>query len=121
MYLCAKESDTLMKAWHTREGVLLTGRAGEPVTDLMKDELMFAAGVAVEKKTVSQDLHPAPVRIPLAVASLLNAIRSRYPEARDRNQVTLAVEGKVIYEKLVSVMDMLRQENFKVSIARLRS
>ncbi len=53
--------------------------------------------------------------------SMLVQVRDRYPDAEDRNDLIIAAEDQMVYDKIVQLMDVGRTANLKnISIAKLR-
>jgi len=53
--------------------------------------------------------------------SYLVQIRERYQDVDDRNDLIIAAENQIIYDKIVQIMDMARSANLpNISIAKLR-
>ena len=54
--------------------------------------------------------------------SALVQIRDRYPDAEDRNDLIIAAENQIVYDKIIQIMDVGRSSNLSnISIAKLRS
>ncbi len=53
--------------------------------------------------------------------STLVRIRDRYPDAEDRNNLIIAAEDQIMYDKIIQLMDIGRSSNLpEISIAKLR-
>lgn len=53
--------------------------------------------------------------------SLLVQIRERYKDVEDRNDLIIAAENQIIYDKIIQIMDVARGSNLpNISIAKLR-
>ncbi len=53
--------------------------------------------------------------------SYLVQIRERYQDADDRDDLIIAAENQIIYDKIVQIMDVARSANLpNISIAKLR-
>jgi len=49
-------------------------------------------------------------------------VKERYREADDANDIIIAAENQVIYDKVVQIMDAARSADFpNISIAKLRA
>ena len=55
------------------------------------------------------------------IKSLLVQIRERYQDADDRNDLIIAAEDHIVYDKIIQIMDLARGANLSnISIAKLR-
>jgi biopolymer transport protein ExbD len=56
-----------------------------------------------------------------AIKSLLVQIRERYPDAEDRDDLIIAAENQIVYDKIIQIMDAARSANLpNISIAKFR-
>lgn len=108
---------------HTPYGEALTDRTGEYVEAALSGDTLFVNGDIERPFVVTGLQHPstAPLSAFDALSNLLLRIRTRYASAPDRNQVIIAAESAVLYDKLIGVMDAVRMARFEdISIGRLR-
>jgi biopolymer transport protein ExbD len=67
------------------------------------------------------DYEKRPVSAYDLLKSLLVQIRERFPDVEDRDDVIIAADDHIIYDKIIQVMDIARSANLvNISIARFR-
>ncbi|MCL2844203.1 MAG: hypothetical protein FWE23_01945 [Chitinivibrionia bacterium] len=67
------------------------------------------------------DFEKRPVSAYDLLKSLLVQIRERFPDVDDRDDVIIAADDHIIYDKIIQVMDVARSANLtNISIARFR-
>jgi len=67
------------------------------------------------------DFEQRPVSAYDLLKSLLVQIRERFPDVEDRDDVIIAADDHIIYDKIIQVMDVARSANLtNISIARFR-
>ena len=68
-----------------------------------------------------EDYEKRPVSAYHLLKSLLVQIRERFPDVDDRDDVIIAADDHIIYDKIIQVMDIARSANLtNISIARFR-
>ncbi len=146
IYLVAMEDDykKVKKGWYSKEfNELLTDEKGQPVKSIKPGDVVYAlitnmSPVTEEDATETEVteivtrrkikiVDPADYReLDLSaydlMKSMLVQVRDRYPDAEDRNDLIIAAENQIIYDKIIQIMDVARSSNLSnVSIAKLRS
>jgi biopolymer transport protein ExbD len=80
--------------------------------------------IVARRKIIIDDLAHFEIRDVSAydyLKSLLVQIRERYADADDRDDLIIAAENQIIYDKIVQIMDVARSANLpNISIAKLR-
>lgn len=95
------------------EGTESTEEDEEENTDIMTRRKVIGANPSEyeERQLSAYDL----------LKSTLVRIRERFPEAVDRNALTIAAENQIVYDKVIQIMDIGRSSNLaEISIAKLR-
>ncbi len=145
IYLFAMEDDykSVKKGYYSTEfSELITDEAGVPVKAIKPGDVVYGLTTAMSPVTEA-DANQAEdeevvtrrkitVQNPADFAqrdmsaydlmkSMLVQIRERYPDAEDRNDLIIAAENQMVYDKIVQLMDVARTGNLKnISIAKLR-
>ena len=127
----------------TRDGNdLIVMENGEPVTALAVGDMRYALStqfstfvlaireeddtteIAARRQIRIDDVSHFEMREVSAydyLKSLLVQIRERYQDVEDRNDLIIAAENQIIYDKIVQIMDVARSANLpNISIAKLR-
>jgi len=121
---------------------LIVMENGEPVTELKVGDMRYALStqfstfvlalrdeedtteVAARRQIRIEDTTHFEMREVSAydyLKSLLVQIRERYQDVEDRNDLIIAAENQIIYDKIVQIMDVARSANLpNISIAKLR-
>ena len=145
IYLFAMEDDfkAVKKGYYSLQySELLTDEAGVPVSAIKPGDVVYALttrmspvteaeGAEAEdeevvtrrKITVSStaDFEKRDLSAYDLLKSTLIQVRDRYPDAEDRNDLIIAAENQMVYDKIVQLMDVSRTANLKnISIAKLR-
>jgi len=123
---------------------LITRFEGDPVREMNVGDTLFALStqfstivlavreaevddtteIEARRQIVVDDLSNFEIRDVSAydyLKSLLVQIRERYQDVEDRNDLIIAAENQIIYDKIVQIMDVARSANLpNISIAKLR-
>jgi hypothetical protein len=137
----------VIKGWYSiKENDLITEEDGSPVKELKSGEKKYALltrfsssvlaereGSADEDDTTEidarvlkeigdvSDYELRDVSAYDLLKSLLVQIRERYKDVEDRNDLIIAAENQIIYDKIIQIMDVARGSNLpNISIAKLR-
>lgn len=146
IYLVAMEDDykKIKKGWYSKQfNELLIDDKGVPIKAIKPGDVVYALTTnmspvskedAEETDTTEyvtrrkvQVVDPADyVERDLSAYDLMKAmlvqVRERYPDAEDRNDLIIAAENQIIYDKIIQIMDAARKANLpNISIAKLRT
>jgi biopolymer transport protein ExbD len=118
------ENYTVINCLYSKEGFMLTDADGKPVTSVRPgDEVWLVTNP--RRQVVVQDpsiYKLAPLLAYDEMKNRLMKIKDRYREARDGEDIIIAAENQVAYDKIVQLMDVARSADFpNISIAKLRS
>jgi biopolymer transport protein ExbD len=114
----------VMKAMYTQKGDLVTSAEGFPKQSVSVGDTVY---------TVTNPRQVLVVKNPAEFASRnlsaydelknrLMKVKERYPDADDAEDIIVAAENEVIYDKIIQLMDVAREAGFpNISIAKLRS
>ncbi|MFP4163848.1 MAG: ExbD/TolR family protein [Chitinispirillaceae bacterium] len=117
------EDRNVMKAMYTKFDEMLTNTDGNPVKEVNVGDTVFAM-TNPRRQIIVED--PAEfVKKPLSaydeLRNRLLKVKERYEDAEDGEDVIIAAEDEVLYDKIVQIMDAARSAEFSnISIAKLR-
>ncbi len=151
IYLVAMSDESLSEpqmGWYSENGELITDVSGAPVDSMVEGEKYFALASrqsfaisdladkdSVEASELFEELATRRViesaeitaysQRPLSAYDLLKSnfvqVRERYADAEDRNDLIIAAENQIAYDKIIQLMDIGRSSNLSnISIAKLR-
>jgi len=135
-----------IRGWYSKKGNdLITEEDGSPVKELNVGDIKYAlltrfsssvlavresgededtTEIAARSLEKIEDLANYELRDVSAydyLKSLLVQIRERYKDVDDRNDLIIAAEDQIIYDKIIQIMDVARGANLpNISIAKLR-
>jgi biopolymer transport protein ExbD len=124
LYTIDGETRNMIKTLYTNLGEMLTNANSEPVQQANVGDTLYALSnprrVIVVKNPAEFELKPMSAYDELK--NRLMKVKERYRDAEDGNDVIIAAENQVIYDKIVQIMDKAREAEFpNISIAKLRS
>jgi biopolymer transport protein ExbD len=97
---------------------------GSPITSVKAGDTVFAL-TTPRMMIVVKDPNEFVLQPMSAYDELRNRlmkVKERYKEADDANDIIIAAENQVIYDKVVQIMDAARSADFpNISIAKLRA
>jgi biopolymer transport protein ExbD len=150
IFLIAYETDDKnqftkpLKGYYSKEfNELLTNKAGKALTDIKPGDVVYALTTRMSpvseedqeklknKEEVSarrivkvaslDDYELKDLSAYDAIKSLLVQIRERYQDAEDRDDLIIAAENQIVFDKIIQIMDAARSANLpNISIAKFR-
>ncbi len=152
IYLVAMEDDykKTKKGWYSvKYNELLTDATGKPLKEIKPGDVVWKLTTNMTPVTIDdvKDPKTGEVTEPEEIItrqkvkivdpadyvqrdlsaydlmkSMLVQVRDRYPDAEDRNDLIIAAENQIVYDKIIQIMDVARSSNLSnISIAKLRS
>lgn len=114
----------IMKCMYTKAGEMVTNKDGFPVDRANVGDTVYTLGNP-RKMEIVRSANQLDLRNLSAYDELKNRllkIRERFLEVEDPDDIIIAAENEVLYDKIVQIMDVSRESGFnKISIAKLRS
>jgi biopolymer transport protein ExbD len=108
---------------YSKEGYMLTDADGKPVASAKAGDVAWLV-TNPRRQIVVQDPALFTLSPLLAYDEMKNRlmkIKDRYRDARDGEDIIIAAENQVAYDKIVQLMDVARSADFpNISIAKLR-
>ena len=117
------DSRNIINCMYTKFGEMLTNLDGNPVEKLNPGDTVFALTNPRRRVVVSNpaEFESKPLSAYDELKNRLMKIKERYREAEDADDLIIAAENEVIYDKIVQIMDAARTAEFpNISIAKLR-
>jgi hypothetical protein len=117
------ENYEVQKCLYSTDGFMVTNSDGFPLTSVNAGD---TAWLVTNPRRQIIIMDPAQYKIAPLLAydemkNRLMKIKDRYREARDADDIIIAAENQVAYDKIVQLMDVARTADFpNISIAKLR-
>jgi len=114
----------ILRSLHTRFGEMLTNAEGVPVREVNAGDTVWALTNPRRQIVVTNpgDFESKPLSAYDELRNRLMQIKERYRDADDADDIIIAAENEVIYDKIVQIMDAARNAEFpNISIAKLRA
>jgi biopolymer transport protein ExbD len=118
------ENRTIQKSLYTKFGEMLTDAEGIPIQKANAGDTVFALTNPRRRiivKNPDEEFESKPLSAYDELKNRLMKVKERYREAVDADDIIIAAENEVIYDKIVQIMDAARTAEFpNISIAKLR-
>jgi biopolymer transport protein ExbD len=118
------ENRQIMRTLYTKFGEMLTNADGNPVQSVVVGDTVFALTNPRRMIVVSNpgEYESKPLSAYDELKNRLMKIKERYREADDADDIIIAAENEVIFDKIVQIMDAARSAEFpNISISKLRA
>jgi len=118
------ENRNIINCMYTKYGEMLTNLDGNPVEKVNVGDTVFALTNPRRRIIVSNtaEFDSKPLSAYDELKNRLMKIKERYREAEDADDLIIAAENEVIFDKIVQIMDAARTAEFpNISIAKLRA
>lgn len=114
LYSCERDTRRLRKALYTRRGELLGDPDGTPVCEAAPGDTLFALSSPPRMLVVKDpsSFRLRPLSLPDELAARLMKVKERFGEVDDRNNIIIAADSSIVYDKIVQVMDAARRAHF---------
>lgn len=123
LYACNDDYTEMIKCLYTEFGEMVTDAESLPITSVDAGDTVYALTNPRRQIVV---IDPAEYELkPLSVydelKNRLMKVKERFKEADDADDVIIAAENQVMYDKIIQIMDTARSADFpNISIAKLR-
>lgn len=124
LYSCDETYLNIKKCLYNKYSEMITDVNGEPLTQVSPGQTVYALN---NPRRVIQVSNPSDFELRNLSAydelrNRLVKIKERFKEAEDGNDIIIAAENEVLYDKIVQLMDVARAAEYpNISIAKLRS
>jgi len=122
LYTC-DENRNILESLYTEFGEMLTDAEGVPIKTVNVGDTVYALTNPRRRVVVKNpaDFKSKPLSAYDELKNRLMKVKERYREASDGEDIIIAAENEVIYDKIVQIMDAARTAEFpNISIAKLR-
>jgi biopolymer transport protein ExbD len=117
------EQREIIKSLYTEFGEMLTDAEGNPLQTVTMGDTVYAL-TNPRRRIVVTDVgkfESKPLSAYDELKNRLMKVKERFREAADADDIIIAAENEVIYDKIVQIMDAARTAEFpNISIAKLR-
>lgn len=123
LYVC-DENRTVKNCLYSKYNELVTDAEGKPIESVKSGDTVYVLSnprrMVVVQNTA--EFQTKPLSAYDELQNRLMKIKERYKDAEDGDDVIIAAENEVMYDKIVQIMDKARAAEFpNISIAKLRS
>jgi len=120
----ADENRNILRSLYTKFGEMVTDAEGIPVKEAKIGDTLYALTNPRHRVIVTNPAEQFETRPLSAYDELKNRlmkVKERYKDAADADDIIIAAENEVIFDKIVQIMDAARIAEFpNISIAKLR-
>jgi len=123
LYVCDENKNVVKCMYTKKDNLMLTSADGVPLQSVKGGDTVYTTTNPRKMIIVSNpaEYEPRPLSAYDEMKNKLLKIGERYKEAPDREDIILAAENQVAYDKIVQLMDVAREAGFpNLSIAKLR-
>jgi biopolymer transport protein ExbD len=123
MLYVTDEEGKILNTLYTKKGEMLTNYDGQRVAETKAGDTIYTVTNPRHMIIVS---NPAEFKlVPMSaydeLKNRLMKVKERFQDADDVNDIIIAAENEVMYDKIVQIMDVARSADFpNISIAKLR-
>lgn len=125
IYLYVVDSTgTIMNSMYTAKNEMLTNAEGYPVETVSAGDTVYTVTSPRRMVIVNNpsQFQKRPLSAYDELKNRLMKIKERYPDADDAEDIIIAAENEVIYDKIIQLMDCSREAGYpNIAIAKLRS
>jgi biopolymer transport protein ExbD len=119
----ADENYQIQNCLYTKDALMLTDADGKPLTSVKVGDTAWQV-TNPRRQVIITDPSQYDLKPLMAYDEMKNRlmkIKERYREARDGEDIIIAAENQVAYDKIVQLMDVAKTADFpNISIAKLR-
>ncbi len=124
LYVTDEEFKSIKKAVYSKFGELITDEDGRPREKVSVGDTVYALTNPRRMLVVTNpaDYTVRELSVYDELKNRLMKVKERFKDADDSEDIIVAAENQVIYDKIVQIMDAARSADFpNISIAKLRS
>jgi biopolymer transport protein ExbD len=117
------ETGKMVEGMYTTEGAMLTDIDGNPVKQAKTGDSLYVLSNPRRLYVVKgpDDARLLPLQAYDEMKNRLMKIKERYRDAKDAEDIIIAAENQVAYDKIIQLMDVARDAEFpNIAIAKLR-
>jgi|AGTN01.3.fsa_nt_gi Biopolymer transport protein ExbD/TolR. len=124
IFLYVVEDGKIIDAMYTDKGELVSDAAGAPLRSVNAGDTVYTVTtprrmIVVKNPGQFQSKHLSAYD---ELKNRLMKVKERYPDAEDANDIIVAAENEVMYDKIIQLMDTAHESGYtNISIAKLRA
>jgi len=124
LYVVDENTRQIVKAMYSKKGVLVTNANGEILNSLKVGDTVYTVTSPRQLKIVN---NPTDYELQYLSAydelkNRLLKLKERFKDVDDADDIIIAAENEVLYDKIVQLMDVARAADYpNIQIAKLRS
>jgi len=118
------ENRNILMCQYTKFGEMLTNVDGNPVEKVAPGDTVYALTNPRRRIIVTDpsEFESKPLSAYDELKNRLMKVKERYRDAADADDIIIAAENEVMYDKIIQIMDAARTAEFpNISIAKLRA
>lgn len=123
LYSCDETYQNIVNCLYTKFGEMVTDGNSLPITKASVGDTVFALTNPRRMIIVSDpsEFELKPLSVYDQLKNRLMKVKERFKDADDADNVIIAAENSVMYDKIIQIMDAARSADFpNISIAKLR-
>ncbi len=124
LYACDENYAQITKCLYSKFGEMMTDAVSLPVKQTSVGDTLYALTNPRRMVIVTDpaEFELKPLSVYDELKNRLMKIKERFKDADDADDVIIAAENQVMYDKIIQIMDAARSADFpNISIAKLRS
>lgn len=124
LFVCDENRNVLKRLYTAKFGEMITNAAGEPLESVNVGDTVYTLSNPRRMVVVSDPAEFVAKELSAydELQNRLMKIKERYRDAEDGEDIIIAAENYVIYDKIIQIMDKARAAEYpNISIAKLRS
>jgi biopolymer transport protein ExbD len=123
LYACNEDYTEITKTLYSKFGEMMTDVNSLPVKETSVGDTLYALTNPRRMVIVTNpaELELKPLSVYDELKNRLMKVKERFKDAEDGEDVIIAAENQVMYDKIIQIMDAARMADFpNISIAKLR-
>lgn len=123
LYACNEDYTELIKTLYSKFGEMMTDANSLPVKEASVGDTLYALTNPRRMVIVTNpaEFELKPLSVYDELKNRLMKVKERFKDAEDNEDVIIAAENQVMYDKIIQIMDAARMADFpNISIAKLR-
>ncbi|MBD3346697.1 MAG: hypothetical protein GF401_16700 [Chitinivibrionales bacterium] len=124
LYACDEGYQDVKKTLYTQYGEMVTDLDGVPIEQVQPGDSVYALSTPRRLIIVSNpaEFELKPMSVYDQLKNRLSKVKERFKDAEDGEDIIIAAENQVLYDKIIQIMDAAREAEFpNISIAKLRA
>lgn len=123
LYSCDETYENIQNSYYTKFGEMVTDANSQAVTNISVGDTVYALTNPRRMIIVADpaEFELKPLSVYDELKNRLMKVKERFKDADDADNIIIAAENLVMYDKIIQIMDAARAADFpNISIAKLR-